>query len=276
MRLSINLGGTGEVYKGYTAYRYKDWSGASMPWLDNRMLQEIYANGFERWTGEDYNYPSILVDRTGNVVMDQQTFTKRNADIGIKKGEFYISEYHEETGQYLVRFLNANDQEVYGICQEDFLIESVCEEYPSLAFVQNEDTLEIEDKWTLEKTLITDLPIDEKIYSVVKLNDDRFFLEFIGKIKYLYEQGEFTYLTDNHYDARFTSDYGITFERNKFVDFQEKTFLGFYNYQRKFLILPKDNESIVYYDNEVYCRKSEGYLTFLNYEGELLLRVPLE
>jgi ABC-type phosphate transport system substrate-binding protein len=272
----INLAETGEVYKGYTAYRYKDWSGASMPWLDNRMLQEVYANGYERWTGIDDNSASILVDRKGNVVLDQQTFAKRNADIGIKKGKFYISEYHEETGQYLVQFLDADDQEVYGICQEDFLIERIYEEYPSLGFVQNGDTLEIEDKWTLEKAIITDLPIDKKIYSVVKLNDDRYYLEFLGHIKYLYDQGELIYLTDNHYDALFISDYGITFERGENIDFQYKTFHGFYNYQHKFLILPRDNESIVYYDNEVYCRNSEGYLTFLNYEGQLLLRVPLE
>jgi ABC-type phosphate transport system substrate-binding protein len=260
----------------YTVYRYKDWSGASMPWLDGRWLQEVFVNGLERWSGIDGNSTSILVDRMGNVVMDQQTFAERNADKEIKEGEFFISDYHAETGQYLVRFQNADDQTVSGICKEDFLIERIYEEYPSLSFVQNGNTLEIEDNWTLEKMSIKDLPVDKEIESVVKLNDDRYYLEFVGKIKYLYDQGELIYLIDNRYDALFISEYGITFERNKIVDFQEKTFQGFYNYQHKFLILPKDNESIVYYDNEVYCRKSEGYLTFLNYEGELQLRVPLE
>jgi hypothetical protein len=165
---------------------------------------------------------------------------------------------------------------MYAVCNKDFQIEKMYEDYPEeMKYAQTGDTLVIEEFWSGE-TIISKLPEDRNITWVQKLDKDVYFLQYEGDTSFLYRKGVLVSIPSEAVSSLDLTEYGATIKVVRTVDDTRLTNLGFYNFRHELLMLPKEDESFVYYDNDVYCRKSQGYVTFMNYEGELLLRVPLE
>jgi ABC-type phosphate transport system substrate-binding protein len=263
-------------YETHGGYVYKDWTGQALSLLADRLIFETYGNGYQLWSGQGMEMTEILTDAKGKVVLDLQIFADSNPLQEMTKDYFGIHDYDEETEQYLIEFMPNAFQSVYAVCNKEFQIEKIYEDYPEeMKYAQTGDTLVIEEFWRGE-TIIPKLPTDRNITWVQKLDEGVYYLHYEGDTSFYYRKGDLVSIPSEAVSYAFLTEYGVTLQGIQTVDDIQPPNLGFYNFRHGFFMLPKVDESIVYYDNEVYCRKSDGYLTFMNYEGELLLRVPLE
>jgi hypothetical protein len=257
-------------------YVYKDWTGQPLSWLTDRLIIETYGNGFQIWSGLGIEMTVILTDAKGNVVLDQQLFADSNPAQEMAKDFFVILDYHEETEQYLIEFQTNAYKRIYAVCNKEFQIGNMYEEYPSrMIYTQTGDTLAIEEFWGGE-TIITGLPAGFYIAWVQKLDEEVYYLHDEGDASLLYRKGSMVSIPSGFENDLILTEYGVTLRGVQSIDDTRSPNLGFYSFRHECFMLPKEDESFVYYDHEVYCRKSQGYLTFMNYDGELLLRVPLE
>jgi hypothetical protein len=263
-------------YQTPIGYVYKDWTGQPLSWLTDRLIKETYGNSYQMWSGQGIEMTEILTDAKGNVVLDQQIFADSNPTQEMAKDIFVILDYHEETEQCLIEFQPIDFKRMYAVCNKGFQIEKMVEDYPDqMIYAQTGDTLAIEEFWGGE-TIVTGLPTDFHIAWVQKLDEEVYYLHDEGDTSLLYRKGSLVLIPFGFENNLILTEYGVTLQRNISVDDIEPPNLGFYNFRYECFMLPKEDESFVYYDHEVYCRKSQGYLTFMNYDGELLLRVPLE
>jgi hypothetical protein len=263
-------------YQMPIGYVYKDWRGQPLSWMTDRYIVKTFGNGYQMWSGQGIGMTEILTDAEYNVVLDLQKFADSNPAQEMTKDYFDIVDYHEETEQFLIQFQPNTFKRMYAVCNKDFQIETLYEDYPEeMKYAQTGDTLVIEEFWSGE-TIINKLPADRNITWVQKLDEDVFYLQYEGDTSFLYRKEALVSIPSEMVSSLNLTEYGVTIKGVQSVDDIQLPNVGFYNFLHEFFMLSKKDENFVYYDNEVFCRKSQGYLTFMNYEGELLLRVPLE
>jgi ABC-type phosphate transport system substrate-binding protein len=267
-------------------YEYRDWTGKAIPLKEgssSRGLADTETGQMEIWHYlKDGVACAEFLDADRQVVMDIHKFLEINQEYtdqtDLSDACFIFCRYDKETGCYLFECRTKKRFPRYLVVDKDFIIQRDYISYPGdLVLNTQNGAVSAEDIWTGETEIFH---VDKSDFdTITKLGEDMY---FFSPVNYenpegaLYRKDELVVDQLAGYEE---TENGIicvrTYAPNQGLEAEFYTSSGCYVNDTGQVVLPREGCVIRYFDEEYYCYTEGEYAYFMDYQGNLYLRIPV-